>query len=268
MTWLERATSSPPVVVAHRGDCTHAPENTLAAFRAAIAAGARVIETDAQLTSDGVLFLLHDDALPRTTDSLARGIPADTVAETLTWDELAVLDAGGWFGETFRGEPLPTLASLGALLATPSAEGSTGLDLEIKPPLVHSAAEMVEAVRAELARPVWADLVAAGEIVVTSFDPEVVTLAIERLPVPVGLLTAATPTPAEVPELAASGIAMLMTEQADVTTEAIAAGRAAGLRVGVYTANAPQWERVLALGVDAICTDDPVGLRARLEDHL
>lgn len=269
MTWLQLASSTSPVVLAHRGDADHAPENTLAAFRAAVAAGARAVETDVQLSADGVLLLLHDDGPARTTDSLARGIPAETSIESLPWETLAALDAGSWFDERFRGEPIPLLADLGDLLAAAFATGDAtrppvGLDLEIKPPLLHSAARVVDAVAAELARPVWADLVAAGEVVVTSFDPEVVTLALDRLPVPVGLLTATTPAPEEVPELAAGGIAALVTEQEDVTAAAVSAAHAVGLPVGVYTANAPEWERVLAAGVDVICTDDPVGLRTYL----
>ncbi|MBN8883806.1 MAG: esterase, partial [Salana multivorans] len=107
MTWLQLAPSTPPVVLAHRGDADHAPENTLAAFRAAVAAGARGVETDVQLSADGVPLLLHDDGPARTTDSLARGIPAETSIESLPWETLAGLDAGSWFDERFRGEPIP-----------------------------------------------------------------------------------------------------------------------------------------------------------------
>lgn len=238
----------------------------MAAFRAAVAAGARVIETDVQLTSDGVLFLLHDDDLPRTTDCVAHGLAAETPAESLPWEQLAGLDAGAWFGPEFAGEPIPRLRELGELLAAQLAScgPAVGLDLEIKLPLRHSAAAVVDAVSAELARPVWADLLAAEEVVMTSFDPEVVMLGLARLPVPVGLLTAATPTPAQIPELAASGVALLMAEQRDVTPGTVATAQEAGLAVGVYTANALDWARVVAARVDAICTDDPAGLRAYL----
>lgn len=258
--------ATPVVVIAHRGDADHAPENTAAAFRAAIAADARVVETDVQLSADGVLFLLHDDAPTRTTDSARQGIGEETVAETLTWAELATLDAGGWFGPKFAGEPIPLLRDLGELLAAERRRGAdVGLDLEIKPPLTHAVADVVDAVARELAQPCWGGLLEAGEVVVTSFDPEVVTVGMERLPVPVGLITAATPTPAEIAEIAeVAVVGALITEQADLTPEAVAAAHAAGLPVGVYTVNAPDWERMLALGVDAICTDDPGGLRAFL----
>lgn len=56
------------MVAGHRGDSANYPENTMAAFRAAIAAGADMIETDVRLTRDGVPVLIHDRTLDRTTD--------------------------------------------------------------------------------------------------------------------------------------------------------------------------------------------------------
>src|SRR3954471_19739401 len=57
-----------PVIVAHRGAPTERPENTLAAFEAAIAAGAGAVEFDVRLTADGRPVVLHDATLDRTTD--------------------------------------------------------------------------------------------------------------------------------------------------------------------------------------------------------
>ncbi len=56
-------------VIAHRGASGDAPENTMAAFRRAVAAGAEFIETDLQLSRDARLVALHDDMLDRTTNS-------------------------------------------------------------------------------------------------------------------------------------------------------------------------------------------------------
>lgn len=56
------------VMVAHRGAQLVAPENTLAAFKLAIAQGYRAIECDVQLTSDGHLVVIHDETVDRTTD--------------------------------------------------------------------------------------------------------------------------------------------------------------------------------------------------------
>lgn len=89
-------------VWAHRGASALAPENTLAAFRAAEAAGADGLELDVHLSRDGVPVVLHDDTLERTSDG--RG----PVAE-LTLEELQRLDAGSWFSPDFSGEKIPTL---------------------------------------------------------------------------------------------------------------------------------------------------------------
>ncbi|MBU6217134.1 MAG: glycerophosphodiester phosphodiesterase, partial [Acidobacteria bacterium] len=58
-----------PIAVAHRGGTESAPENTVAAFRAAQAVGFRYLETDVHLSADGVLVAFHDDVLDRVTDT-------------------------------------------------------------------------------------------------------------------------------------------------------------------------------------------------------
>src|SRR5215510_4073745 len=85
-----------PLVVAHRGIPVRFPENTMPSFRAAIAGGAEMIEADVQLSRDGVLVMMHDTTVDRTTNG--KGPLAD-----LTYEELGALDAGGWFGPAFVG---------------------------------------------------------------------------------------------------------------------------------------------------------------------
>ncbi len=89
-------------VVGHRGAAAHAPENTLASFRLAAEQGARMVEFDAKLSSDGVVILMHDDLLDRTTNG--RG-----PAAAMPWSEIAALDAGSWFSDAYRGEGVPRL---------------------------------------------------------------------------------------------------------------------------------------------------------------
>lgn len=88
--------------IAHRGASAYAPENTRAAFDLAIEMGADMIETDIQLTSDGVAVLMHDPLVDRTSDG--HGPIAD---QTLA--ELSALDLGGWFDARFAGERIVTL---------------------------------------------------------------------------------------------------------------------------------------------------------------
>ncbi|HEX8881419.1 MAG TPA: glycerophosphodiester phosphodiesterase family protein [Candidatus Acidoferrum sp.] len=92
-------------MIAHRGASGHAPENTMAAFRRAVALGATFIETDLQLSRDAHFVAVHDETVNRTTDG--RGSVHD-----LTLAELRELDAGSWFGSEFSGERIPTLEEI------------------------------------------------------------------------------------------------------------------------------------------------------------
>lgn len=93
------------LVIAHRGSSGHAPENTLAAFRKAVAQGAAFIETDLQLSRDARFVAIHDASVDRTT-----GGHGDVHGLTLA--ELRQLDAGSWFGSEFAGEHIPTLEEI------------------------------------------------------------------------------------------------------------------------------------------------------------
>jgi glycerophosphoryl diester phosphodiesterase len=98
-----------PLVVGHRGLLTHAPENTLAAFRACLAL--RVgFEFDVRRTKEGELVCLHDATLDRTTNG--QGKLADR-----TLAEVRQLDAGAGFDRAFTGERIPTVKEIFALLA-------------------------------------------------------------------------------------------------------------------------------------------------------
>jgi len=90
------------LVIAHRGASGHAPENTLAAFKRALALGATFIETDLQLTRDSRFVALHDETVDRTTNGQGK-------VHDMTLAELRGLDAGSWFGSEFAGERIPTL---------------------------------------------------------------------------------------------------------------------------------------------------------------
>src|SRR5690348_10884704 len=86
-----------PLTGAHRGASARAPENTLAAFRAALEDGAEMIELDVHLTRDGQLAVIHDGDTRRTT-----GAPGRVAG--LTMDELRGRDAGRRKGPEWTGE--------------------------------------------------------------------------------------------------------------------------------------------------------------------
>ena len=90
-------------IIAHRGYSARAPENTLAAVRAALEAGADSVEFDLHTAADGTPVLIHDANLGRTTNGVGP-------VRRRTLGQLRNLDAGAWFSTEFEGEPIPTLA--------------------------------------------------------------------------------------------------------------------------------------------------------------
>ncbi|MDO9516039.1 MAG: glycerophosphodiester phosphodiesterase family protein, partial [Syntrophales bacterium] len=139
------------LIIAHRGARSLAPENTLAAARAAREVGADLWETDVTVTKGGELVLLHDESLARTTDVQDRfpdREPWHCFAFTL--DEIRLLDAGSWFVKTdpfgriaagevrqedlplYRGEKIPTLRE--ALQFTHDTSFPVNLELKALPP--------------------------------------------------------------------------------------------------------------------------------------
>ena len=105
----------------HRGHNVAAPENTIAAFRAAHALGASSMEIDTVLTADKQIVVLHDLLVDRTTDGTG-------AARDMNAAQIAELDAGSKFGASFAGERVPTLADAIAL----AHELDLVLEVEIK----------------------------------------------------------------------------------------------------------------------------------------
>ncbi|MBM3240354.1 hypothetical protein FJZ31_29070 [Candidatus Poribacteria bacterium] len=95
------------VCIAHRGASGkgHAPENTLSAFRKAMAIGVDAVECDVHCTKDGHVVIIHDNNLKRTTNM-------DGVITEMALSEVKKADAGAWFDSRFAGETIPTLKEL------------------------------------------------------------------------------------------------------------------------------------------------------------
>ena len=94
-----------PLVIAHRGARSLAPENTLAAFHKAVEVGADAIELDVRLTRDGHVVVMHDRRVDRTTTG-------NGPVGTYTLKDLKAHDAGSWFDDKFGGERVPTLVEV------------------------------------------------------------------------------------------------------------------------------------------------------------
>ncbi|GAE91288.1 glycerophosphoryl diester phosphodiesterase [Gracilibacillus boraciitolerans JCM 21714] len=93
------------IIYAHRGASKQAPENTMAAFDLAYDQGANGIETDVQLTKDGIPVLIHDETADRTTNGTG-------YIKDLTYQELQSLDAGSWKSPVYSDSKIPALDEL------------------------------------------------------------------------------------------------------------------------------------------------------------
>ncbi|MDI9234171.1 glycerophosphodiester phosphodiesterase [Limnohabitans lacus] len=230
-----------PRWIAHRGAGQLAPENTLAAFRLGATFGFRMFECDAKLSADGVVFLMHDATLERTTNG--QGIGGDQ-----PWQALSQLDAGGWHSNAFAGEPLPTLEALARFCL---ANGHL-LNIEIKP------TPGTEAVTGQAVAQLAARLWQAADVppLLTSFKPEALAAAQAAAPaLPRGLLIDTLWDGWFEKALALQCVAVVANHKLwDRATVAHVQG--AGLKCLSYTVNEDKVaQHLLGLGTDGIITD-------------
>lgn len=225
--------------ISHAACKGHAPENTLAGIRAALALGVDAIEIDVHASRDGVPVLMHDETVDRTTDGAGR-VP------DLPLSVLQALDAGsGVFANRFAGERVPTLAEVLDL-----TRDRCLLVIEVKQRAIErSVAEVVRRLNA------------AGSVMIWSFHEEVVAAARMALPeAPAARLwggrqgDAATLLASTVRQ-GAQGVSVHYTA---VEAALIRAARLRGMSVFTWTVDeAEDQARLAALGVDGICTNLP-----------
>lgn len=230
-----------PLLIAHRGLSSQAPENTLAAFKLAVKAGFDGIETDAHLTADGKIVLIHDENTRRTTGEDNR------VADRKLM-ELAALDAGSWYDDAFAGERIPELWQL-LELVKPSG---LFINVELKNSICRYPG-LEQAVLAELKRH---DM--TGRVLFSSFNHASMALVKELEPhAETALLyDAVLYNPAAYARLCRTdGLhPMRHTLDAALADEC----RKAGLKLRPWTVNSPaDAERLAGLGVDALISDCP-----------
>lgn len=249
-----------PFLIAHRGWSSVAPENTLAAFERALDAGARVLECDVQLTADGVVAVIHDPRLDRTTDGAGR-------VRHRTWEEVRSLDAGyaGRFGEAFAGQRVPRLEALLDL-----ARGRARVFVEIKPEAVGLAPgeESVEARTVAAARATGT----LDDLRVLSFAPRALAAVRSRAPrVPLGLVFRWWRHRRLVAEAAAAGVEYLVAYAARLHSRPgiVTAAHERGIRVGAYVVDdEATLARMVEIGVDGIATNRVGALLPVLEGLL
>ncbi len=231
-----------PLITAHRGFSGRFPENSLRAVKEALRLGVDGIEVDARTTRDGVVILMHDETVERTTNGSGR-------VGDLTWAEIRRLDAGSWKGEEFRGEPVPRLEEVLAETA-----GRVVLHVEVKEP---GGEEAVLKVIRECGAIEW--------VLITSFHPEVIKNTYSLEPrvgrsLIVGWLENAEDVKKGLPiHLAlACGANTLALYRGHVNREIIAYAHQRLLSIGAWTVNeVGEAAKLAELGVDNITTDHP-----------
>ncbi|MEQ1630960.1 MAG: glycerophosphodiester phosphodiesterase family protein [Planctomycetota bacterium] len=234
-----------PAVVAHRGDSRNHPENTLPAFAAATALGAPVQEFDVQSTSCGALVCLHDATLDRTTDAKKVLGPGARIAD-FPLARAQQLDAGAWKGAAHAGARIPTLEQALAVMLPKSL------------PMIEHKAGTAEQFVAELRR-----MQVVDDVLLQSFDWTFVE-AVGRLEprLALGLLGPTTEhehIDAAVIEAARHiGACFVHWHAAELTRAEIERAHSAGLLVVTYTSDDElSWHGGRAVGVDAMCSNDP-----------
>lgn len=215
-----------PLILAHRGDSAHAPENTLAAFRLALASGAAGVEFDVHQTRDGAFVVHHD---------------ADTPAGLIAGLDLAALRGR----PAKRGGDLPSLQDALASLAA----GGPAFTVFVEVKGMRSWPDL----RRELAP--WRGRL---DLEVQSFEPDLLAaMAGDRDGWPLGVI-AREPGPDPAALLAGFGARTLSLRKEAVTADVAAAVHAAGARLAVWTLNDAGAARAAAdAGADLLIGDDP-----------
>jgi glycerophosphoryl diester phosphodiesterase len=243
-------------VIGHRGNRAHAPENTLESLQQAVGLGVDAVEFDVQVTRDGVLVVMHDLTVDRTTDGTG-------AVRALSLAELRTLDAGARFttdqGKSFpwrgRGIGVPTFDDVIDVLPR-----GLPLIVELKTPEASSALQAAILRHGLAPRVIVAGFDAAstlpfrtGHVALGASTPDVVRTLVPAL---LRRRVASPPYQAMCIPPWHNGI--------PVPIAAIArAVRPAGVVTHVWTVNSPvQALRLWGLGVQGIITDDPAAILA------
>ncbi|KAF0109789.1 MAG: glycerophosphoryl diester phosphodiesterase [Chloroflexi bacterium] len=239
------------VIFGHRGACAHAPENTLASFKLAVAHLADAVELDAKLSKDNQVVVIHDQTVDRTTNGKGK-------VNELILAALKSMDAGGRFNEKFVGEKIPTLdevfEEVGKKVLVNVELTNYGSPNDS---LIEKVAQVVMRHNME------------KRVLFSSFLPKNLVMIKNLLPEPPAAL------------LCLSGIAGFFSRSiiyrrispdaihpylSDVTKSYVTKEHARCRRVHVWTVNKEtDLKRMFAMHIDGVFTDDPMKARTILE---
>ena len=238
-----------PIVFAHRGASTYAPENTLPAFQKALDLHSEGIELDVQMSADGYLVVIHDETIDRTSNGTGR-------VTDMSFEALRQFDYGKWFGERFTGQPIPLLQEVLTLL-----KGWDGiLNIEIKNneiPYPGIEEKVIQLLRQN-------DF--TGRALISSFNHGSIHRVREIAPqIPAALLYDFTFFRVAYRQAPEYGVQNVHPYYLNVSPRMLAFCHTHGLRVIPYTVDKPAAiKRLIRMGVDGIITNSPnVAMEAR-----
>jgi glycerophosphoryl diester phosphodiesterase len=235
LLWARLDLKEDVVITAHRGVAQSAPENSLAAFRAAAAAGAHYVELDVQRARDGTIVVVHDADLMRMAGDPRR-------IRDLTAAEFATIALSGKDGTVYPAESVPTLEQVIDMVR---GELRVNVELKYNVPDAQLAPAVIELLR----RKDFMD-----QVVITSLDAAALKQVEAIAPeLPTGLIVTAA-----VGDVTRTEADFLSLNSARATRTLISRAQAAGKQVHVWTVNDPEvMLRMLERDVDNIITDDP-----------
>jgi glycerophosphoryl diester phosphodiesterase len=243
------------MVIAHQGGEKLRPSNTMPAFEHAVALGVDVLEMDMHATQDGVLVLMHDDTVDRTTDGSG-------LIQEMTLAEIKALDAGYYWtnddGQTYpyrgQGITVPTLAEI--FQAFPNMP----MNIEIKqqsPSIIESFCALIQ------------EYAMAEQVLIPTFHPDTMNEFRAQCP---GVATSMTePEIRTFFGLNLAGLGALFSPPGQafqvpersgnlqiITPRFVEGAQKRNVAVHVWTVNDPaDMERLIETGVDGIITDRP-----------
>ena len=244
-------------VIAHRGANKKAPQNTLPAFRQAIAEGTDGFETDVHLTKDKKLVICHNYTIDGTSDGTG-SITSYTLAE------LKKFDFGSYFGSEFAGTSLPTLDEFLELVGEADTEL---INIELKSQRDRST-EIVSRTLDAVKKYGLLD-----RVIISSFDPRVLKAVKTEEPMCKTAVLYPTNDPhvcrfIAIPFFVARAVGADILHPASpfVSPLFVKIAHRLGFKVNVWTVNEPSAVRFLvSCGVDGIITDCPGRTRAVID---
>lgn len=241
-------------IIAHRGNSSEAPENTIASFESAIALGAPLLECDVQMTADGHIVVIHDPTLERTA-----GRPGDVRSLTLAEVQAADVSYPAQFGSAFSPQRVLTLGELLAAL-----KGRARLMVEIKKDSSRTEND-------EFERRIAAEIIKSGVRVSPDMETDVALLSfstgiLERMSAilpdaPRGHLFYRDPEEVMFAAARKAGAIFVMPERGHVSAALVEHAAERNLGVATWVCDDPlEFQRLASLGLLGIGTNRPAAM--------